>query len=191
MSEKAEKPKYQIARKHHFVSEGYLAGFTNTGTSKGVLCAYDHSTETFFRPKPKHIAFEIDYNRADSPNYPLDALETRLVQFESLAIRELRKIITTGKLSSQEEFSWVYNLIALFAVKTPTVRSGFDAAQKQTVRAQAVFSDRNLTFHTRTQKSLLHEASTRSQYQSSATSSPSIRCSIRFCRTFPSDTGRS
>ena len=134
MSGKAEKPKHQIARKHHFVSEGYLAGFTNTGTSKGVLCSYDHSTEKFFKSKPKDVAFKIDYNRVDCPNYPPDALETGLGQFESHAIRELRKIIATGKLISPEEFSWVYNLIALFAVKTPALRSGSDAAQKQIFR---------------------------------------------------------
>lgn len=134
MSGKVGKSKHQIARRHHFISEGYLAGFTNTGTSKGVLCAYDHLTQTFFKPKPKHVAFDIDYNRIDSPNYPPDALETRLGQFESHAIRELRKIITTGKLTSPEEFGWVCNLIALFAVKTPAIRSGSDAAQKQIVR---------------------------------------------------------
>lgn len=134
MRGKAEKAKHQIARRHHFVSEGYLAGFTNTGTSKGVLYAYDHSPETFFKAKPKDVAFEIDYNRIDNPNYAPDALETGLGQFESHAIRELRKIITTGKLTSPEEFSWVYNLIALFAVKTPALRSGSDAAQKRMAR---------------------------------------------------------
>jgi hypothetical protein len=134
MSGKAEKSKHQIARKHHFVSEGYLAAFTNTGTSKGVLCAYDHSTQTFFKSKPKHVAFEVDYNRVSIPNYPPDALETGLGQFESHAIRDLRKIITTGKLTSPEEFRWVYNLIAMFAVKTPAIRSASDAAQQRIMR---------------------------------------------------------
>ena len=134
MSGKAEKSKDQIARKHHFVSKGYLAAFTNTGTSKGFLCAYDHSTQTFFKPKPKHVAFEIDYNRVSTPNYPPDALEKGLASFESHAIRELRKIIATGKLTPPEEFSWVYNLIALFAVKTPALRSASDAAQQQMMR---------------------------------------------------------
>lgn len=113
---------------------GYLAAFTNAGTAKGVLCAYDHSTETFFKPKPKHVAFEIDYNRVSTPNYAPDALEKGLGQFESHAIRELRRIIITGKLPSPEEFSWVYNLIALFAVKTPALRRASDIAQQNMMR---------------------------------------------------------
>jgi hypothetical protein len=132
MSANADKSREQIARKHHYVSEGYLAAFTNTGKSKGVLCAYDQSTGKFFTPKPKHVAFEPDYNRVTAPNVRPDAMETALGHFESSAIREVRRIITTGKLPppDDKEFSWFYNLIGLFAVKCPAVRRASDAARK-------------------------------------------------------------
>src|SRR5690242_3179053 len=136
MGAKADKSMEQVARRHHYVSGGYLAAFTNTGTSKGVLCAYDHSTGTFCTPKPKHVAFEVDYNRVNAPTLRPDALETSLGHFESRAIRELRKIIATGKLPppNDEDFSWFYNLIALFAVKCPALRRASDAARQQIIR---------------------------------------------------------
>ena len=130
-SNRLKSNRQQVARKHHFVSEGYLAALTNTGTSKGLLRVYDHSTQKSFPAKPKHVAFELDYNRVNTPTLAPDALEEAIGRFESHAIRELRKIITSGKLTPTEEFSYVYNLIALFAVKTPAIRRASENAQKQ------------------------------------------------------------
>jgi hypothetical protein len=124
----------RVARKHHFVSEGYLAAFTNTGTSKGLLRVYDHSTQKSFPAKPKDVAFEPNYNRVNAPTLAPDALEKAMGRFESYAVREVRKIITSGKLTPPEEFSYVYNLIALFAVKTPALRRASENAQKQVWR---------------------------------------------------------
>jgi hypothetical protein len=112
----------QVARRHHYVSQGYLAQFTNTGTSKGVLCAADFTTKEFFQPKPKEVAFEFDFNRIEIDGMAPDALETALGPFESRAIRHIREICITGKLPAMDSFSYVYNLIALFAVRNPAMR---------------------------------------------------------------------
>ena len=132
MGTKADKSREQIARKHHYVSAGYLAAFTDTGTLKGVLCTFDQTTGKHSNPQPKQVGFEEDYNTISTPNLRPDAMETALGHFESKALTELRKIISTGKLPpvDSEDFSWFYNLIAFYAVKCPLHRRASDAARK-------------------------------------------------------------
>jgi hypothetical protein len=119
----------QVARRHHYVSQGYLAQFTDTGNSKGVLCAVDFLSKQFFRPKPKVVAFELDFNRIEIDGIAPDALETALGPIESRAIREIRGVCKTGKMPPMEAFSYVYNLITLFAVRTPALRAAMLAAE--------------------------------------------------------------
>jgi hypothetical protein len=95
-----------ISRKHHFVSQGYLAQFTNTGTSKGMLCGFDLSTYQCFRAKPEAVAFEVDFNRIEMEGTAPDAIEMALSRFEGRAIRAIREICRTGKLPSDDAFSY-------------------------------------------------------------------------------------
>jgi hypothetical protein len=59
----------QVAQKHHFVPQCYLAGFTDGGSKTGKLCVFDFQVRRFFRTKPKNVAFEIDFNRFETNNY--------------------------------------------------------------------------------------------------------------------------
>jgi len=113
----------KASRKHHYVTAAYLAQFTNNGTKKGLLCTLDFSTKKFFPAKPDDVAFEIDFNRIEVDGMAPDSLETALGRFEGQAIREIREICKTGKLPDMKSFSYIYNLITLFAVRNPALRN--------------------------------------------------------------------
>jgi len=127
-------PVQQIARKHHYVTAAYLAQFTNTGTKKGLLCAVDFSTEKFFPAKPDDVAFEPDFNRIEIDGMAPDALETAMGGVEGRAIREIREICKTGKLPDMDAFSYIYNLITLFAVRNPALREAVRVAERHMAR---------------------------------------------------------
>jgi hypothetical protein len=124
----------QVARKHHYVTAAYLAQFTNTGTKKGMLCAVDFSTKKFFTAKPDDVAFELDFNRIEIDGMAPDALETAMRGVEGRAIREIREICKTSRLVNMDAFSYIYNLITLFAVRNPAMREAALVAERHMAR---------------------------------------------------------
>ena len=79
---------------------------------RGKLCVFDFQVRRFFRTKPKNVAFEIDFNRFETNNYPPDALETAFGQFEGKVASVIRDISRAETIPEDEEFSYVINLIA-------------------------------------------------------------------------------
>jgi hypothetical protein len=124
----------QIARNHHFVPQAYLAGFTDTGTKKGRLYAFDLVDGRCFRPKPRNVAFEVDFNRFEAEGQPPDALEKAFGEFEGKASSVIRAMCREGHLPCDEEFSYVLNLICLLATRNPRLRNSMTIARRHTAR---------------------------------------------------------
>ncbi|MDQ2713152.1 MAG: DUF4238 domain-containing protein, partial [Acidobacteriota bacterium] len=115
-------PMPQVSRDHHFLSQGYLAAFTDAGTKEGRLCVLDLIANRFFRQTPKNVAFEVDFNRIEIEGVAPDALEAAYGQFEDKAITVIRRICNENRLPRDEDFSYVYNFIALLRIRNPNVR---------------------------------------------------------------------
>ena len=75
-----------VARRHHFVPQGYLAGFTNNGTRAGLLTVFDRVSQSIFLAKPRNVAAKRDFNRVDLEGRPPDYLEQAMGEFEGKAI---------------------------------------------------------------------------------------------------------
>ena len=75
-----------VARRHHFVPQGYLAGFTNDGTRAGLLTVFDRVSQSIFLAKPRNVAAKRDFNRVDLESRPPDYLEQAMGEFEGKAI---------------------------------------------------------------------------------------------------------
>ena len=75
-----------VARRHHFVPQGYLAGFTNDGTRAGLLTVFDRVSQSIFLAKPRNVAAKRDFNRVDLEGRPPDYLEQAMGEFEGKAI---------------------------------------------------------------------------------------------------------
>jgi hypothetical protein len=136
----------QVARKHHFVPQCYLGGFTDSGAKDGRLCVFDFVANRFFREKPKNVAFEVDFNCVDVEGHSPDALESAFGEFEGFTASVIRRICSEGQLPKDEEFSYVLNLISLLAVRNPANRRSMTAARLQMCRDidDLLASDRRL-----------------------------------------------
>lgn len=99
------------------------------------MCTLDFSTKKFLPAKPDGVAFEIDFNRIEVDGKAPDALEIELGRFAGQAVREITEICRTGKLPDIKSFSYIYNLITLFAVRNPAVRNAALSLQRHLSRA--------------------------------------------------------
>lgn len=136
----------KFARNHHFVPQGYLAGFTDDGTREGRLFVSDLVSRSVFQTKPRNVGAVRDFNRIKADGQDPDALERRLGEFEGRAISVIRWIQASGELPSDEELSYVINLMALLVVRNPKRRRAMNSARRQTVRVigDLLTSDRRL-----------------------------------------------
>jgi hypothetical protein len=139
----------QISKNHHFVSRCYLAGFTDTGTKDGRLCVFDFMAARFFVQKPRNVAFEPDFNRVDIKGHTPDVLEEAFGQFEARTALVIRQITTEEDIPEDEEFSYVLNLISLFAVRNPATRRSMSVARRHECRVigDLVASDKMVYEH--------------------------------------------
>ncbi len=124
----------QVSRKHHFISKFYLARFTDTGTRNGRLCVLDLTANQFFRQKPKHVAYELDFNRVEITGQPPDVLETFFGKLEGKTSSVIQEICSEQQIPGDNEFSYVLNLIALFAIRNPTMRRSMTIARQHEYR---------------------------------------------------------
>lgn len=118
------------ARRHHFVPQGYLAGFTDKGTRDGQLTVFDCKSRRIFQTKPKKVAVQRDFNRFDLEGHPPDMVEQALGDFEGKAISVIHKIRTNEPLPADDELSYVMNLMALLFVRKPRLRESMNKAIK-------------------------------------------------------------
>lgn len=116
------------AKNHHFVSQGYLAGFTEDGTRNGRLFVAGLVSRRVFPTNPRNVGAERDFNRIEADGYDPDTLERQLGEFESTAISVIRGIQASGELPADEELSYVINLMALLVVRNPRSRRTMNTA---------------------------------------------------------------
>ena len=87
----------KIARNHHYLPQGYLGAFTNTGTREGQLYVFDLVTRRSFRTRPRNVAAEKDFNRFEANGYSPDFLETSLSGVEGAATSVMRDMARAGE----------------------------------------------------------------------------------------------
>lgn len=136
----------QVARKHHFVPQSYLAEFTDTGTKDGVLCVFDFKAHKFFRQIPRNVAWEIDFNRVDVDGHPPDFLEFKFGEMEGQAASAIRQTCAESRLPEDDQLNYILNLMALLAVRNPAMRRSVTAARRHERRiiGDLLASDRRL-----------------------------------------------
>lgn len=135
-----------ISRNHHYISQGYLAGFTNTGSKDGKLYSLDLDTGKAFRTSTANVAVKRDFNRVDVSGQAIDALENALSSFEGKAIGAIRDVVNKRALPSEYQWMLIFNFIALIATRNPKFRASFNKAKEQTFRllAQALVSNKEV-----------------------------------------------
>jgi len=109
------------ARRHHFLSQCYLKGFTSDGTKEGRLFVINMTDGSTFETKPINVAVERDFNAVEG--HPAGELEGKLAKIESVLGAALDRVVEARSIENNDDWWMVLNLIALFAVRNPRMRN--------------------------------------------------------------------
>ena len=134
------------ARRHHYLSASYLAGFTTSGEKDGQFFVMDVTSGHSFRTSPKNVAVERDFNRVNVEGIDPDAIEQGLAPFEQQAVQAIRDVLTKQTLPEDKEFNPILNFLCLIATRNPSLRHSFNRARERVVRgiAELLVSDRRI-----------------------------------------------
>lgn len=111
-------------RKHHYVPQFYLSGFTDDGTVDGNLSVLDTGRMKEWTSKPKNAAHRRDFHEIDGgPSGDPMIVERRLGQFEGKWSAVLRDVIDRQQLPDDESFGDLMMFLAFMAVRVPRIRN--------------------------------------------------------------------
>jgi hypothetical protein len=122
------------SRKHHFVSQFYLAGFTSDGTQDGEIYSFDVQTKKSWKTVTRQIGVERDFNAIATEDGVSDALEKQLSTFEAQAAATFTRIRESRAVPTGDDFTNLVNFMALIGVRRPSMRKQLDSVQSQVMR---------------------------------------------------------
>ena len=120
-----------LSRRHHYIPQSYLAGFTDTKKKTGLLHVFDIVRKKKFKTSPANIALERDFNKIEIGEFPIDSLENKLSEFEGNIISSLNAINVTLTFPDSERLNDILNLLCLLAVRNPKLRDQFNHFTRQ------------------------------------------------------------
>ena len=88
------------ARRHHYVPQFYLGGFTYNRRKPKLFC-FDFKAKKSFNSAPDGVGQQRDFNRVNIPGHPPDVLETALAAEETVLAEALARIIESRSLADQ------------------------------------------------------------------------------------------
>lgn len=122
------------AKRHHFISQFYLAGFTSDGTKEGIIYSFDLKRKERRPQKVKEVGHEKYFNRVDAINYNSNIIEDQLAKFETEASKVFNKIIGNKSLpASGIELNTLFLYIALLGIRNPGIRKTIDEFNMQII----------------------------------------------------------
>ncbi len=112
-------------RRHHYLPQSYLAGFTDSGTREGRLYVLSYEDGRRWEGTPDKIGHQRDFYRLDGvEGEDAFALERAFNDIEDPAAAAIRHIAETGRLpEDDEQFSYLINFIALMSARVPQTRA--------------------------------------------------------------------
>jgi Protein of unknown function (DUF4238) len=110
------------ARNHHWVPQCYLKGFAKSRSKKAKLHVIDAIARKAFQTTPRNVAAARDFNRIKVDELPPNMIESGLSSFEGQVDKALEHICAQCEFSNADDRIFVFNLIALLAVRNPRRR---------------------------------------------------------------------
>jgi hypothetical protein len=110
------------ARRHHFVPQCYLRGFTVERKKKRQIAVFDAKGRKAFTAGIDNVALERDFNRVEIDGLAPDAFEAAMAAFESEISPALDRIIATESIAAEEDRIALVNLICALALRNPRLR---------------------------------------------------------------------
>ena len=129
-----------IPRKHHYVPQFYLAGFTECGTRKGRLYVLDQGKKKQWSSTVKDTAHQRDFHSVDlGPHVDPMGVEKALAHFEGQQSAILAKILEERTLppGEDETFDGLMSFVAFMAVRVPRIRKAIEGFIDRIMRKQS------------------------------------------------------
>lgn len=111
-------------RKHHFVPQFYVAGFTKSGTKDGDLFVLDQDQRKSWRSTPKQTAHKRDFHRIEPPSEgDVMVVEKALSDLEGKWSTVLSSVLSNRRLPEDDAlFADLMMFVAFSAVRVPRIR---------------------------------------------------------------------
>lgn len=122
-----------IPKKHHYIPEFLLAGFTDTGSKDGLLWVIDKNDGRQWQTKPSGIAFSKGFYDIETDDLPRDFIENAFAFFEEMAAPVIKKIIIKKSIPVGENFERLIMFLSIMAMRVPSVRRIFDGILKNII----------------------------------------------------------
>lgn len=135
-------------RRHHFVPQFYLAGFTETDSNEGDLYVLDQRQLKTWKNTPKQTAFQraIDAGPGGDPM----GIEKSLSDLEGVWATAIRQVVQQQALPTDRSFADLMIFVAFMAVRVKRFReilSDFvDRASKAEIRANLASEEGRASF---------------------------------------------
>src|SRR5262245_18553361 len=124
------------ARKHHYLPQCYLKGFTKDRQNP-KLFVVDLKAARSFWSAPANVAAERDFNRIDADGIALDELEERYAKFEGEVASALERTVRTRGFANPEDRLLILNLLGLIAFRNPRLRETVRGFQESLLKKVA------------------------------------------------------
>ena len=118
------------SRNHHYISQFYLKDFTGGNSKNSKLSVIDFKQKKYFETIPRNVAAIRDFNRVEVVDIDPNIIEKSISEFEANAAIALKKI-EKDFLFEGSSRDYIFNLIALFAVRTPVKRDAWSNFQTE------------------------------------------------------------
>ena len=110
-------------RRHHFIPQFYLAGFTKSNTRDGDLFVFDQQQLKSWKSSPKQTALIRDFHAIEAgPDGDSMVVEKALSKLEGEWSIALRRVIEQQVLPDDESFADLMVFIAFMAVRVKRIR---------------------------------------------------------------------
>jgi hypothetical protein len=115
-----------VARRHHFLPQCYLKGFSQPrkrGKTHNVV-VFDRNGG-MFTSNILNIAVKHDFNRVEIEGHAPDVFEQAMAGFEGELAPALDRILKAGNLKNTEDRAILLNFIGLISIRNPRHRERF------------------------------------------------------------------
>jgi Protein of unknown function (DUF4238) len=108
------------ARRHHYVPQFYLKGFTVERKKKRQVTVFDGKDRKVFTTAIDNVALERDFNRVEIEGVEPDVFEKAMAGFEGEISAAIDRIIATRSIGADRVA--LINLICALALRNPRLR---------------------------------------------------------------------
>lgn len=109
------------ARHHHYISQCYLKGFTNGGSKKSKLIVIDFKENKYFSTIPRNVGGVRDFNRVEIGGIDPNIIERSYAELEGKVAASINSVQKSLEFNGENK-NYIFNLIALLAVRSPEQR---------------------------------------------------------------------